>query len=101
TDIPSIDFKPNPSSDAYRFPIALPFHQVRNEIAVLKRVSSGHHNIVTLHDYFEVSPLSTFSYHPLSAPFQKHARWPYIPKKGLNKLSLSNPLTTKKSPLLI
>lgn len=28
--------------------------QVRNEIAVLKRVSSGHKNIVTLHDYFEV-----------------------------------------------
>ena len=28
--------------------------QVRNEIAVLKRVSSGHPNIVTLHDYFEV-----------------------------------------------
>lgn len=28
--------------------------QVRNEIAVLKRVSSGHLNIVTLHDYFEV-----------------------------------------------
>jgi calcium/calmodulin-dependent protein kinase I len=27
---------------------------VRNEIAVLKRVSSGHKNIVTLHDYFEV-----------------------------------------------
>jgi serine/threonine protein kinase len=29
--------------------------QVRNEIAVLKRVSSGNPNIVTLHDYFEVS----------------------------------------------
>lgn len=28
--------------------------QVRNEIAVLKRVSKGHPNIVTLHDYFEV-----------------------------------------------
>ena len=28
--------------------------QVRNEIAVLKKVSSGHRNIVTLHDYFEV-----------------------------------------------
>jgi len=28
---------------------------VRNEIAVLKRVSSGHENIVTLHDYFETS----------------------------------------------
>ena len=28
--------------------------QVRNEIAVLKRISSGHKNIVTLHDYFEV-----------------------------------------------
>ncbi|KAJ7230839.1 Pkinase-domain-containing protein [Mycena haematopus] len=26
---------------------------VRNEIAVLKRISSGHPNIVTLHDYFE------------------------------------------------
>jgi len=31
--------------------------QVRNEIAVLKRVSSGHRNVVTLHDYFEVRPL--------------------------------------------
>ncbi|KAF8266268.1 Pkinase-domain-containing protein [Lactarius quietus] len=28
--------------------------RVRNEIAVLKRVSSGHMNIVTLHDYFEI-----------------------------------------------
>ena len=27
---------------------------MRNEIAVLKRVSKGHRNIVTLHDYFEV-----------------------------------------------
>lgn len=26
---------------------------IRNEIAVLKRISSGHLNIVTLHDYFE------------------------------------------------
>ncbi|KAF8062453.1 kinase-like domain-containing protein [Lyophyllum atratum] len=30
-------------------------HMVRNEIAVLKRISSGHRNIVTLHDYFETS----------------------------------------------
>ncbi|EGO01237.1 hypothetical protein SERLA73DRAFT_179369 [Serpula lacrymans var. lacrymans S7.3] len=30
-------------------------HMVRNEIAVLKRISSGHANIVTLHDYFETS----------------------------------------------
>ncbi|KAG9308304.1 kinase-like domain-containing protein [Chiua virens] len=30
-------------------------HMVRNEIAVLKRVSIGHLNIVTLHDYFETS----------------------------------------------
>jgi len=30
-------------------------YMVRNEIAVLKRVSSGHPNIVTLHDYFETS----------------------------------------------
>jgi len=29
--------------------------QVRNEIAVLKRVSTGHKNIVSLHDYFEVT----------------------------------------------
>ncbi|THH14433.1 hypothetical protein EW146_g5894 [Bondarzewia mesenterica] len=28
---------------------------VRNEIAVLKRISSGHPNIVTLHDYFETA----------------------------------------------
>lgn len=27
--------------------------QVRNEIAVLKRVSMGHQNILTLVDYFE------------------------------------------------
>lgn len=30
-------------------------HMVRNEIAVLKRISSGHPNIVTLHDYFETT----------------------------------------------
>ncbi|KAG6907108.1 hypothetical protein DXG01_010484 [Tephrocybe rancida] len=30
-------------------------HMVRNEIAVLKRISSGNLNIVTLHDYFETS----------------------------------------------
>lgn len=30
-------------------------HMVRNEIAVLKRVTSGHRNIVTLHDYFETA----------------------------------------------
>jgi len=28
-------------------------HMVRNEIQVLKRISKGHPNIVTLHDYFE------------------------------------------------
>lgn len=28
-------------------------HMVRNEINVLKRISAGHPNIVTLHDYFE------------------------------------------------
>jgi len=31
----------------------LMFVQVRNEIAVLKRVSMGHRNILTLVDYFE------------------------------------------------
>ncbi|KAG8925189.1 hypothetical protein FRC02_009866 [Tulasnella sp. 418] len=30
-------------------------HMVRNEIKVLKRVSAGHKNIVTLHDYFETA----------------------------------------------
>lgn len=30
-------------------------HMVRNEIAVLKKISSGHRNIVTLHDYFETA----------------------------------------------
>ncbi|KAJ7828676.1 Pkinase-domain-containing protein [Mycena olivaceomarginata] len=30
-------------------------HMVRNEIAVLTRISSGNCNIVTLHDYFETS----------------------------------------------
>ena len=39
----------------YCLPIHLTFvKKVRNEIAVLKRISSGHRNIVTLHDYFEV-----------------------------------------------
>ena len=33
--------------------------QVRNEIAVLKKVSKGHRNIVTLHDYFEVRRLAS------------------------------------------
>ena len=35
-------------------PSLILINQVRNEIAVLKRISSGHRNIVTLHDYFEV-----------------------------------------------
>ena len=35
-------------------PSYIQINQVRNEIAVLKRISSGHRNIVTLHDYFEV-----------------------------------------------
>lgn len=30
-------------------------HMVRNEIAVLKRVSAGHKNIVSLHDFFETT----------------------------------------------
>jgi serine/threonine protein kinase len=30
-------------------------HMVRNEIAVLKKVSKSHRNIVTLHDYFETA----------------------------------------------
>ncbi|KAH9944902.1 Pkinase-domain-containing protein [Amylocystis lapponica] len=30
-------------------------YMVRNEISVLKRVSKGHRNIVTLHDYFETA----------------------------------------------
>ncbi|KAF9269509.1 Pkinase-domain-containing protein [Marasmius fiardii PR-910] len=30
-------------------------YMVRNEIAVLKRISSGNRNIVTLHDYFETA----------------------------------------------
>lgn len=30
-------------------------YQVRNEIAVLKRVSAGHQNIVQLHDFFETT----------------------------------------------
>jgi serine/threonine protein kinase len=30
-------------------------HMVRNEIAVLKKVSIGHRNVVTLHDYFETA----------------------------------------------
>lgn len=30
-------------------------HMVRNEIAILKKVSAGHPNIVQLHDFFETS----------------------------------------------
>ncbi|KAI0634541.1 Pkinase-domain-containing protein [Trametes polyzona] len=30
-------------------------YMVRNEIAVLKKISKGHRNIVTLHDYFETA----------------------------------------------
>jgi len=30
-------------------------HMIRNEIAVLKTISSGHMNVVTLHDYFETA----------------------------------------------
>ena len=33
--------------------------QVRNEIAVLKKISKSHPNIVTLHDYFEVLSMSS------------------------------------------
>jgi calcium/calmodulin-dependent protein kinase I len=34
-------------------------YMVRNEIAVLKKISRGHKNIVTLHDYFEVCSHAT------------------------------------------
>ncbi|KAF7342148.1 Pkinase-domain-containing protein [Mycena venus] len=44
-------------------------HMVRNEIAVLKRISSGNPNIVTLHDYFEVSRRARLSCVYLSRPF--------------------------------
>ena len=40
--------------------------QVRNEIAVLKRVSMGHQNILTLVDYFE-----TMNNRPFSPPFHR------------------------------
>jgi len=40
--------------------LSLTVLQVRNEIAVLKRVSSGHPNVVTLHDYFEVRQARTY-----------------------------------------
>jgi serine/threonine protein kinase len=36
--------------------------QVRNEIAVLKRVSMGHRNILTLVDYFETMNNRTLAY---------------------------------------
>jgi hypothetical protein len=36
--------------------------QVRTEIAVLKRVSSGHKNIITMHDYFEVRHIEPFTH---------------------------------------
>lgn len=38
-------------------------HMVRNEIAVLKRVSMGHQNILTLVDYFETMNNCTSSLH--------------------------------------
>ena len=36
--------------------------QIRNEIAVLKHLSSGHRNIVTLHDYFEVGTIEMYRF---------------------------------------
>lgn len=44
------------------YPPAPSAHQVRNEIAVLKKISSGYPNIVTLHDYFEVRILLRLYY---------------------------------------
>lgn len=38
--------------------------QVRNEIAVLKRVSMGHRNILTLVDYFETMNNRAFQLTP-------------------------------------
>lgn len=39
-------------------------HMVRNEIAVLKRVSMGHQNILTLVDYFETMNNRKNTYQP-------------------------------------
>lgn len=39
-------------------------HMVRNEIAVLKRVSAGHKNIVQLHDFFETTHNLYVSHQP-------------------------------------
>ena len=39
--------------------------QVRNEIAILKRVSMGHQNILTLVDYFETMNNCTTLYSTL------------------------------------
>jgi hypothetical protein len=43
--------------------------QVRNEIAVLKRVSMGHQNILTLVDYFETMNNRALA-HPLPLPWR-------------------------------
>lgn len=51
--------------------------QVRNEIAVLKKVSKSHRNIVTLHDYFEVLPMS-FLYRRMAFNPQSAVRPPII-----------------------
>jgi hypothetical protein len=44
--------------------------QVRNEIAVLKRVSMGHQNILTLVDYFET--MNNCALHPYLASVSTH-----------------------------
>ena len=49
--------------------------QVRNEIAVLKRVSMGHQNILTLVDYFETMNNRTLSLPSLLDRLAKHARF--------------------------
>ncbi len=62
--------------------------QVRNEIAVLKKVSKGHRNIVTLHDYFEVR----CSARSPSAPEADCA-----PPDGAQPLSLLRPLHGRRA----
>jgi calcium/calmodulin-dependent protein kinase I len=55
--------------------------QVRNEIAVLKRVSMGHQNILTLVDYFETMNNRTSPHRHHTLPSQPN-KIPSLPRHG-------------------
>lgn len=83
--------------------------QVRNEIAVLKKISSGHRNIVTLHDYFEVrktiiyiSPLSHPTYNPPRPPTTSTSASISVPEANFSIGYVPRATTTKrKNPVFI